>query len=75
MYVQCCVCKRFRYRAGWLPLPLSFEPEQVTHTYCPGCADRAMIDMNKYGEIESEHDSPRGITNIRNPWPAAGSKV
>jgi len=48
MIVQCCVCRRFRRGNDWLPLPLSFESDEVTHTYCPGCAEKAFAKVAAY---------------------------
>jgi len=45
MTVQCCKCKRFRERGQWsAPAPALLQ-DNVSHTYCPVCADETFIEL------------------------------
>ena len=45
MTVQCCKCKRVRESGQWsAPLPTLLQGN-VSHTYCPACADECYIEL------------------------------
>ncbi|MCC6795372.1 MAG: hypothetical protein IT366_09660 [Candidatus Hydrogenedentes bacterium] len=45
MTVQCCKCKRLRALDQWsAPLPALLQGD-VSHTYCPDCADHTYIEL------------------------------
>ncbi|MCC6154504.1 MAG: hypothetical protein IT367_12130 [Candidatus Hydrogenedentes bacterium] len=45
MTVQCCKCKRLRADGQWsAPAPALLQGE-VSHTYCPVCADHTYIEL------------------------------
>ena len=45
MTVQCCKCKRVRETGRWsAPLSTLLQGD-VSHTYCPACADECYIEM------------------------------
>ena len=47
MIVQCCVCEKVREDDRWFVLgkPVDREETQVSHGYCPECADAAFGEL------------------------------
>ncbi|NUM55282.1 MAG: hypothetical protein HUU46_16675 [Candidatus Hydrogenedentes bacterium] len=45
MTVQCCKCKRFRVDGQWSAPAASLHQGDVSHTYCPVCADETFIEL------------------------------
>lgn len=45
MTVQCCKCKRFRVDDRWSAPAASLQQDEVSHTYCPACADECFIEL------------------------------
>ena len=52
MVIQCCVCDKVRVDGEWIP-PTSTEG-MVSHTYCPRCLEKAMVDLRR--EMAMTHD-------------------
>ncbi len=49
MKVQCCVCKKIRIDGVWTaPTVSQIGKEQVSHGYCPACADDAFAELRAY---------------------------
>lgn len=45
MNVQCCKCKRFRVDGKWTAPASAIQLSDVSHTYCPVCADECFIEL------------------------------
>ena len=45
MTVQCCKCKRFREDGHWSAPAAALLQGEVSHTYCPACADECFIEL------------------------------
>ncbi|HRI88015.1 MAG TPA: hypothetical protein PLJ47_13900 [Candidatus Hydrogenedentes bacterium] len=45
MTVQCCKCKRIRFEAQWSAPAATLLQGNVSHTYCPACADECHIEL------------------------------
>ena len=49
MVVQCCVCKKIRIDGVWRASdPSAPRFEEVSHGYCPSCADDAFREVREY---------------------------
>jgi len=49
MVVQCCVCKKVRIDGNWHNQdPAALRSEEVSHGYCPSCADDAFREVREY---------------------------
>lgn len=48
MVVQCCVCKRIRNGAEWGSANLRVLAEEVSHGYCPECANKAFEAIRRF---------------------------
>lgn len=49
MVVQCCVCKKVRTDGVWqVSDPAAPRFEEVSHGYCPACADDAFREVREY---------------------------
>ena len=47
MVIQCCVCRRVRDGGQWTSQSLRVFQEEVSHGYCPECAEKAFADIRK----------------------------
>ncbi len=48
MIVQCCVCGRIRRDAQWtIPSRHQLQNQQISHTYCPICAHKTLLEYRK----------------------------
>lgn len=45
MVIQCCVCKKVRVQGYWRDVPLQHIEDQVSHGYCPRCAEAAFAEI------------------------------
>lgn len=49
MDVQCCVCKKIRIDGRWItPLTTESRSAEMSHGYCPTCADDAFREVREY---------------------------
>ena len=46
MTVQCCKCKRVKWRGTWVP-EANWGLGEVSHTYCPVCVDETLQEIRK----------------------------
>lgn len=49
MVVQCCVCKKIRIDGVWMLTESNAARfDEVSHGYCPSCADDAFREVREY---------------------------
>lgn len=49
MVVQCCVCKKVRMDGNWVDAQADqVRLAEVSHGYCPVCADDAFREVREY---------------------------
>lgn len=49
MVVQCCVCKKIRVEDAWKAVELyAALPTDMSHGYCPACAEDAFREVREY---------------------------
>lgn len=49
MMVQCCVCKRIRQGDAWTDASEAENGREVSHGYCPACAEAAFAEIRRAG--------------------------
>ena len=55
MIVICCKCRRIRYGGEWTEAK-HVEGGPVSHTYCPPCAEEAMVEINEVYQSKLEDE-------------------
>ena len=53
MIVQCCVCKQVRNEKGWVPPDRQASVKDISHGYCPECAQRAFEAIRRYHALKN----------------------
>jgi len=61
MDVQCCVCKKIRVEGRWVESDAA--PREVSHGYCPVCADDAFREVREYHRHNFRGFSPRAVNS------------
>lgn len=64
MVVQCCVCKKVRMEGVWRAAdPTSQRPDEMSHGYCPSCADDAFREVREYHRHNFQRYATANVAN------------